>query len=206
MLACNNPICGMLITWEEATDFEVTGDAVAYFCCPGCAARFREQERTGTGTGRKAREGRSAGTGPAARVGSLTLDDFEVLVLAQWRQTVGYAADRRCMARTVERAVLSLAFAAVDESERHRIEVLLAAEAARLRGDPLSQTRAATELEALPGVIDSSLRRTDASPGESARISRCAAAEIPPVLASLRQTANWRRIPVAAANPTPRTR
>ena len=37
-----DPVCGMEVRWEEAVDYEVVGPIVVYFCCSGCASRFRE--------------------------------------------------------------------------------------------------------------------------------------------------------------------
>nr|NIQ53390.1 YHS domain-containing protein [Gemmatimonadota bacterium]NIU73537.1 YHS domain-containing protein [Gammaproteobacteria bacterium]NIY07933.1 YHS domain-containing protein [Gemmatimonadota bacterium] len=41
-MTVRDPVCGMCLEWEEARAFQRVGDAVVYFCCPGCATRFDE--------------------------------------------------------------------------------------------------------------------------------------------------------------------
>jgi hypothetical protein len=199
-----DPVCGMAIAWEEATDFELAGDSVFCFCCPGCAARYRETFRDPAGaaahwtrltgecrdSARRLSSGfRGVGIplGLLPRMGACTLDEFEALVVKRWRLILGYAVGRRCVCRTVERAVLLLAVEDLDGAERHRIDVLIAAETARLRTDDFVHVRAIAELEALPAAVETTLVGVDADSIRSARVRRRVTEEIAAILGAIQE-------------------
>lgn len=188
-----DPVCGMEIRWEEAVDYEVVGPVVVYFCCAGCASRFREDpERhvdVRTWLGDEAVGGRERGcegepldlsaAGETARkcrmlsstpgIGGLTLDEVEALVARRWRHLLGHEDEGRLRARTLERALLSYGLAR-DPGRRHDIDRLLAAEVARLRSSRFDGDRIEWELAALPRAFAEVLLDRSVGPVETAAI------------------------------------
>lgn len=191
-----DPVCGMEIRWEEAVDYEVVGPLVVYFCCTGCATRFREdpaqhvdvhawvadEVRTHGAHAKSdrcdgeplalrpqeptARRSRTRATAP--RVGTLTLDELEALVVGHWRRLLG-DDHGRLRARTLERALLT--FALTDDDERRRdTDRLLAAEVARLRAREVDTERIAAELAVLPKAFAAVLLDATVGPAATAKL------------------------------------
>lgn len=184
----HDPVCGMTISWEEATDFEIVGPTVVYFCCAGCAERFR-RERTSPAV---------LSLDLAPRIGTFGLDEFERLLVQEWRRKLGYAPERRCVCRVVERGLLSLALADADPDVHHRLEVLLASEVGRLRSNRLERDRALLELRLLPVSLRSVLAETGMSRGQQACLVQRVAHELPEILRSLERSANSTRTRLAS--------
>lgn len=218
-----DPVCGMEIRWEEAVDYEVVGPVVVYFCCTGCATRFREDptqhvdvhawvaEGVRTKTDRcggeplalrpqesTARRSRTRATAP--RVGALTLDELEALVMGHWRRLLG-DDHGRLRARTIERALLT--FALTDDGERRRdIDRLLAAEVARLRTREIDTERIAAELAVLPRAFAAVLLDVTVGPAETAELYVAVEkklAEIRPWVSARHESA-WKPGPRARAS------
>lgn len=178
-----DPVCGMAIAWEEAADFEIVGGNVIYFCCAGCAARFRHENGN---------EASGVLLADIPRVGALRLDAFEKLFVDEWRRNLGYAADQPCVCRVVERALLSLALADTEPARRHRLDVLVAAEAARLHMNRLDRDRVSLELRALPASLRVVLQKTGLSAGQQARLVGRVTHELPDILSSMERRSSGR--------------
>lgn len=186
-----DPVCGMEIRWEEAVDYEVIGPVVAYFCCAGCASRFREDPdrhvdvrawMAGEGLPTDsdcggdplplapeeatARRTRTLATAP--RVGDLTLDEVEALVVRNWHRLLGGQPDR-LRTRTLERALLTFALTN-DQKRRLDLDRLLAAEVARLRVRAVDRDRIEQELAHLPGAFAVVLLNASVGPAETASL------------------------------------
>ncbi len=186
-----DPVCGMEIRWEEAVDYEVVGPVVVYFCCAGCATRFRQDPTRHVDVqawveGGGARDTRRCGGDPLAlrprepaarrsrtlaaepRIGALTLDEVEALVTRHWRRLLG-DAQGRLRARTLERALLT--FALTDDADRRKdIDRLLAAEVVRLRVREMDTERIENELSVLPQAFAAVLLDATVGPAETAEL------------------------------------
>lgn len=186
-----DPVCGMEIRWEEAVDYQVLGPVVVYFCCPGCAARFREDPdrhvdvrawMTGEPRGgptdcsgaplhlqpEEATVRKSSTLAASPRIGGLTLDEIETLLARRWRSLLG-DDQGRLRARTLERALLT--YALVNDPDRRRdIDRLLAAEVARLRARDVDSDRIESELAVLPRAFADVLLGVSAGPLETAEV------------------------------------
>lgn len=139
-----DPVCGMCIEWEEACAFEVVDERVVYFCCRGCADRFRQAPEEHLE--RRVRTRDQASCPPAPRpipitshgvpttvpvaslptVGTLRVDDFAEVLQRAW---IGDGAAKRAC-RVLARALLSQV---MGWAEAHRITVRIAAEISLLR-------------------------------------------------------------------------
>lgn len=186
-----DPVCGMEIRWEEAVDYEVVGPVIVYFCCTGCATRFREDpaqhvdvhawveggDRAVTGAcggeplalqpqESSARRSRTLATAP--RVGALTLDEGEALVARHWRRLLG-DDQGQLRTRTLERALLTFAITG-DAHRRKDIDRLLAAEVARLRTREVDTERIEAELALLPRAFAAVLMDVTVGPAETAEL------------------------------------
>jgi YHS domain-containing protein len=168
-----DPVCGMVLEWEEAVEYVVVDERVFYFCCPACAVRFRESL-----AGKRKPEAPEACDGPpphglpadvpaslesvsagaVPRVAGQSLDDFEAAVFRAWQRRLprDYRARPEC--RTLERALILQSLLPSDPERRRRSEVLTAAEIARLRTPRLEQNRVHAELRAIPGAFEEALR------------------------------------------------
>lgn len=194
-----DPVCGMEIRWEEAVDYEVIPPVVVYFCCAGCAARFREDPERhvdvrawvagegdpadGTCGGEPlplapdeatARGSRTLAT--ALRVGDLTLDELEALIVRHWDRLLGAEPDR-LRTRTLERALLTYALAE-DPDRRRDIDRLLAAEVARLRARTVDRDRIEEELALLPRAFAAVLLDVSVGPARTARLYEAVEAKL----------------------------
>lgn len=186
-----DPVCGMEIRWEEAVDYEVVGPVVVYFCCQGCATRFREDPGQhvdvhawveggvkedahhcgGEPLGLRSRESTARRTRTLAtepRIGALTLDEIEALITRQWRRLLG-DDHGRLRARTLERALLTFALTG-DADRRKDIDRLLAAEVARLRTREMDTERIEAELALLPRAFAAVLLDATIGPAETAEL------------------------------------
>lgn len=168
-----DPVCGMVLEWEEAVDYVIADERVFYFCCPACAARFRESragrrklQAPGTCDGPPPHrlpmdapaslESVSAGAVP--RVAGQSLDDFEAALFHAWQRRLPGDYRTRPECRTLERALILQTLVPSDPEGRHRSEVLTAAEIARLRTPRLERNRVQAELRAIPGAFEEALR------------------------------------------------
>ncbi len=218
-----DPVCGMEIRWEEAVDYEVLGPAVVYFCCAGCAARFREDparhvdvgawlngeagqggadcggEPLELGASEAARKNRSRVGGP--RIGDLTLDELEAVVTRRWRRLIG---DERGLLRTRTLARGLLTHALADEPARCRdIDRLLAAEVARLRSRDMDRARIAEELAVLPRAFAGVLLDASTGPTEMANLYQAVEdklKEIRPWVFAPQDASSWSSGPNARAS------
>lgn len=186
-----DPVCGMEIRWEEAVDYEVLGPVIVYFCCAGCAARFREDPsrhvdvRAWVSGGADVSEAHCSGEplplapeeatargsrtrATAPRIGGLTLDEVEALIVRHWRRLLG-GGPGRLRTRTLERALLTFGLA-TDPDRRRDIDRLLAAEVARLRVRDLDSDRIAQELALLPRAFAAVLLDGSIGPVEAVRL------------------------------------
>ncbi|NIP82368.1 MAG: hypothetical protein GWM90_25350 [Gemmatimonadetes bacterium] len=172
-----DPVCGMEIRWEEAVDYALVGPVVVYFCCAGCASRFREDPARHVDATRWLSEqpdpasSADCGTEPldlagdgtpahrslrrdaVPRLGDLTLDDFEALVARQWCRLLAPDSRQPLRTRVLERALLVCALTRPGEERRHELDRLLAAEVARLRSKEMERDRVAEELRTLPDAF-----------------------------------------------------
>lgn len=207
-----DPVCGMTVVWEEARDFEVADYGIVYFCCAGCAGRFREQHRSDASRTLPHRDEvrhtcrDTSGIMPLIiarvlageslvmdfrpleqipQIGGVALDNLEHRVAAEWRRRLGYAADTHCVCRTMERALLSLGLEEGVRERTHEIELILAAETARLRMNLLDRDRVSRELRRLPAALSTVLSRTALTPLRRDRIVSRVAREIPSIIRSV---------------------
>lgn len=180
-----DPVCGMVLEWEEAVDYVVADERVFYFCCPACAVRFRESL---AGTRRLQAPGacdgppphrlpvqapapqESVSAGAVPQVAGQSLDDFEAALFRAWQRRLPRDYRTRPECRTLERALILQTLVPSDPAERHRSEVLTAAEIARLRTPRLERNRVQTELCAIPGAFEEALRDVALS---QAQVSAC---------------------------------
>lgn len=184
-----DPVCGMEIRWEEAVDYAVVGPLVVYFCCPGCARRFRQDPARhvaveewlsdappppgGSGCARDPRSlaggdgqsHRSLRAGAVPAVAGVTLDELEALVVRRWQRILGTHERETMRSRVLERALLLRAITDEDLEREHQLDRMVAAEVARLRSLELERERIASELEALPDAYVAALR--DVTPCEA---------------------------------------
>lgn len=206
-----DPVCDMTVTWEEARDFEVLDYGIVYFCCAGCAGRFREEPPRAAATPRHWTERRHDCTNVSGsmrsnsasgfvdqaavvdfrpleqvpRIGGVPIDTLEQSVAAEWRRQLGYAADTRCVCRTMERALLRLALDERVRGQPREVELILAAEVARVRMNLLDRDRVSSELPRLPAALRTALSRTDLSPLQLERTISRVTREIPSIIRSM---------------------
>ncbi|MFO7892811.1 MAG: hypothetical protein R6U63_03665 [Longimicrobiales bacterium] len=184
-----DPVCGMEIRWEEAVNYEVVGPVVVYFCCTGCATRFREDPAQHVDVHAWVEGGSRAETAPcggeplalqpqessarrsrtlatAPQVGMLTLDEVEALVARHWRRLLD--DDQGWLrTRTLERALLTFGLTG-DGDRRKETDRLLAAEVARLRRREIDTERIEAELALLPRALATVLLDVTVGPTETA--------------------------------------
>lgn len=175
-----DPVCGMVIRWEEAWAHAVRGDCTYYLCCPGCAALFAEQAQRFPCTG-EAQGGVPSHTIP--RIGEVSLDDFEALVWMEWASRQRSAACP-ARARTLERCIITLTLGDVARSQV--VERLVAAELVRLRDPAYDPLRTMRALRRLPPALEAAAHRAGLSPGR-ARAARDRASTL------LRRILSWSR-------------
>jgi YHS domain-containing protein len=188
-----DPVCGMEIRWEEAVGYAVLGPVVVYFCCGGCATRFRQDPTRhvdveawlsddnpateGDGCDarplpfqRESRAHRSLQRSAVPRLGRLTLDELEDLVQLHWRRRLGAGEPGALRTRVLERCLLLRAATGAIESRDPESDRFLAAEVARLRDRRHERRRIALELDALPAAFAAALLEAEMEGAEVARI------------------------------------
>ena len=186
-----DPVCGMEIGWEEAVDHVVVGPVVMYFCCAGCARKFRNDpvahvdvraglgdeppvvepgacggEPRGLDAAGVARKSISCGAVP--RIGRHTIDEVDALVVRRWRRLLGPERTPTLRARVLERALLLRAVAGTEE-ELAYAERALAAEVVRLRSRDPDREGLRRELDALSSAFETVLLDLEVGPDELAR-------------------------------------
>lgn len=185
-----DPVCGMVLEWEEAVEHVVVDDQAFYFCCPECADRFRD----GLTNGRApqppdaadmptrlsvARETASSGSVRAdavPRVADRNLDDFESALFRAWRRRLPRDCRARPESRTLERALIIQTLAPCNPERRRRSEVLTAAEIARLRDPRIDRNRIRVELRVLPEALAETLLEAGLSAAQTSACVRKARA------------------------------
>lgn len=189
-----DPVCGMEIRWEEAVGYAVVGPLVVYFCCPGCASRFRQDPSRHVNVERWLSEDpppieaagcdgnpldlaggdvvahRSLSTTSVPTIGRLSLDDFEALVVRRWRHHLGRGGGQTLQGRVLERALLVSAMADGGQDHGHEVDRMLAAEVVRLRSKELERDRIDEELRALPAALAEALRVAQLEPDRRQRL------------------------------------
>lgn len=184
-----DPVCGMCIEWVEACAFQVVGDDVVYFCCHGCAARFRgapqeylEREdgyTDVTGCPPRPRPDPVSSHGvPAAvpkahlpAVGALHIDEFEERVHRAWSNEDAPVVECRVLGRALLSRVLGWA-------EPHRISVRIAAEISILRNQRDDLGAVLRRLAILPAAMAKACREADLSSSEVSRLRDAMAREV----------------------------
>ncbi|MEJ2678545.1 MAG: hypothetical protein P8174_05635 [Gemmatimonadota bacterium] len=168
-----DPVCGMVLEWEEAVEHVVVDERVFYFCCPACAVRFREGlAKKRTPEAPEACDGapphrlpvdvpawqESVSAGAVPQVAGQSLDDFEAALFRAWQRRLPQDYRARPECRTLLRALILQSLVPSDPERRHRSDVLTAAEIARLRTPRLERNRVHTELRAVPAAFEEALR------------------------------------------------
>lgn len=187
-----DPVCGMEIGWEEAVDHVVVGPVVMYFCCPGCARKFRDDPvahvdvRAWLGEESPAVDPGACGGEPLGhdasgvarksishdavpRIGRHTIDEVDALVVRRWRRLLGLNPTSALRARVLERALLLRAVAATEE-ELAYADRALAAEVVRLRSRDPDPYRLHRELEAMGTAFEAVLADLEVGPTELVRV------------------------------------
>lgn len=188
-----DPVCGMEIGWEEAVDYAVVGPVLVYFCCAGCARRFRDdpvghvdvgawlgeeapvvdrhacdgEPREDGGPPERARK--SISRAAVARIGRHTLDEVDALVVLRWQRLLGPSGGSALRARVLERALLLRAVAGTEE-ELAYADRALAAEVVRLRSRDQDRNRIRRELDFLAFAFGAVLPDLEVGPAELAGI------------------------------------
>lgn len=193
-----DPVCGMEIGWEEAVDHVVVGPVVMYFCCAGCARKFRDdpvahvdvqawlgEDPPAVEPG--ACEGEPRGLDPAGlasrsisrravpRIGRHTIDEVDALVVRRWRPYLGTELPPTLRARVLERALLLRAVAGTGEEAAYA-ERALAAEVVRLRSRDRFCEGLRQELDALSSAFEAVLLDLEVGPAELVRVHQRIAA------------------------------
>lgn len=184
-----DPVCGMCIEWVEAVAFQTVGDAVVYFCCPGCAARFREapedyldnrsvSPEVTSCPPRPRPEPVSSHGVPAAvprtllpSVGSLHIDEFEERVHRAWAGEEIRGGACRVLSRALLCRVLGWA-------EPHGISVRIAAEISVLRNRCDDLAAILDRLAALPEAVATACREAGLSRDETNRMTDAITGEV----------------------------
>ncbi len=188
-----DPVCGMEIGWEEAVDYEVVGPVLMYFCCTGCARRFRDdpvghvdvgtwlgeeppvvdrhacdgEPREEVGPPERARK--SISRAAVARMGRHTIDEVDALVVLRWQRLLGPSGGSALRARVLERALLLRAVAGTEE-ELAYADRALAAEVVRLRSRDPDRNRIRRELDSLASAFGAVLPDLEVGPAELAGV------------------------------------
>lgn len=183
-----DPVCDMCIEWEEACAFQEVGDDIVYFCCHGCAARFRAAPDDYLKQGgapsdashcpRRPRHDPVSSHGvPAAVpktllpvVGSLHVDAFEHRVHRAW---AGQGVGREC--RVLSRALLCRVLGWADP---HRISVRIAAEISILRTQCDDLGAVLIQLTTLPDAVATACREAGLGGTEATRLRSAMAREV----------------------------
>lgn len=178
-----DPVCGMCIEWEEACAFEVVDDRVVYFCCRGCADRFREAPEEYLERRTPTRDQASCPPAPRSipitshgvpttiavealpMVGTLHVDDFERELERAW---VGDDSARRAC-RVLARALLSRV---IGWAEAHHISVRIAAEISLLRHQCDDLDTVQDQLARLPEAMAMACREAGLPLHEAHRMRR----------------------------------
>ncbi len=188
-MTVRDPVCGMCFEWEEAHAFQRVGNAVAYFCCQGCATRFADapdqylerrrgpSDPAGCPEDTRRRSITSHGipaTVPLDRVpwvGTLQLDEFEHLVHQTWSGPA--PEDSEC--RVLSRALLSRV---LGWSDPHRINVRIAAEISVVRSQCDDLPAVLEQLTSLPYAVAAAGRDAGLSGTEIDRLQSAVAREV----------------------------
>ncbi|MGK7312500.1 MAG: hypothetical protein ACN0LA_09695 [Candidatus Longimicrobiales bacterium M2_2A_002] len=188
-MTVRDPVCGMCFEWEEARAHQRVGDAVVYFCCPGCAARFSEDPERYLGPGadhdavvdcppdpgrRSILSHGISATVPVSRlprVGALPLDAFADRVQRACARPGRPGTDCRVLGRALLLRVLGWA-------EPHRISVRIAAEISILRHQCDDVAAALEQLAALPYAVAAASREAGLCGAEIDRLQSAMAREV----------------------------
>ncbi len=166
-----DPVCGMVLEWEEAVEHVVIDDQAFYFCCPECADRFRDSLTNGRApeppdacdmptrhtVARETASLESVRADAVPRVADGNLDDFEAALFRAWRRRLPPDCRARPECRTLERALVIQTLAPCNPERRRRSEVLTAAEIARLRDPRIDRNQLRVELHVLPEALEETL-------------------------------------------------
>lgn len=188
-MTVRDPVCGMCFEWEEARAFQQVGDAVVYFCCPGCAARFDEDPERYLEPGADHDADVDCPPAPGRRsilshgipstvpldrlprVGALRLDAFEDRVHEAWVGPGRSGEECRVLSRALLCRVLGWA-------DPHRISVAIAAEISRLRGHCDHVAAVLEHLAALPYAVAAAGRDAGLPANEIDRLQSAMAREV----------------------------
>ncbi|MEJ2215301.1 MAG: YHS domain-containing protein [Gemmatimonadota bacterium] len=179
-----DPVCGMVLEWEEAVEYVVVDEQVFYFCCPACAQRFRDSPQDtrkpeppdACNMPRRPLASPMTGSPRSVPVDAVpwiadrNLDEFEAALFRAWRRRLPQDSRARPECRTLERALLIQTLAPGNPERHRRSEVLTAAEIARLRAPRIDGNRIRAELRVLPEALEEALLETGLS---TAQVSTC---------------------------------
>lgn len=198
-----DPVCGMCIDWEEARAFQVVDERVVYFCCRGCADRFRQapeghlehrapgQDQASCPPARPRTRITSHGVPTAVpvaslpTVGTLHVDDFAEVLQRAW---VGDDTDKRAC-RVLARALLSRV---VGRAEAHRIAVRIAAEVSLLRRKCDNLDAIQDLITRLPEAMAVACREADLPPRDTLRLRGAMVEQVADTRSWL---ASWHAVP-----------
>lgn len=188
-MTVRDPVCGMCLEWEEARAFRRVGNAVVYFCCPGCAARFEEDPERYLEPGADPDVDVDCPPAPGRRsilshgipstvppdrlpqVGALSLDAFEDRVHEAWVGPGRSGEECRVLSRALLCRVLGWA-------EPRRIRVRIAAEISRLRSHCDDVAAVLERLAALPYAVAAAARDAGLPANEIDRLQSAMAREV----------------------------
>jgi hypothetical protein len=184
----------MEIGWEEAVDYTVVGPVLVYFCCTGCAHKFRDDPVGHVDVGawlgeeppvvdQHACDGESREVGPperarksisraaVPRIGRHTIDEVDALVVRRWQRLLGPDGGSTLRARVVERALLLRAVARTEEDLAYA-DRAMAAEVVRLRSRDPDRNRIRRELDELANAFGAVLVELEVDPAELVRVQQ----------------------------------
>lgn len=188
-MTVRDPVCGMCFEWEEAHTFQRVGEAVAYFCCQGCATRFAvapdryldSHPAPSDASGCPETAGRRANTShgiPATvqlerlpRVGTLQLDEFERRVHRAWMGPGRHGSECRVLGRALLSRVLGW-------GDPHRISVRIAAEISVVRKQCEDLPAVLEHLTSLPYAVATAGRDAGLTDTEIDRLQSAVAREV----------------------------
>lgn len=188
-MTVRDPVCGMCLEWEEARAFQQVGDAVVYFCCPGCATRFDEDPERYLEPGANRRSDVECPATPRRhpvlshgipstvpfdrlpQIGALRLDAFEDRVARAWVGAGGIRTECRVLSRALLSRVLGWA-------EPHRISVRIAAEISMLRSECDDLAVILEQLTDLPHAVAAAGREAGLCRSEIDRLRKAMVREV----------------------------